>query len=269
MKKKSVIFLIVLMLFTVVVSVCACTTQNITEYPVLENANFAFEKVVSDVLGSTVTITCKVSSGVQGGSGVVVSSDGYILTNYHVVQGAIGNSAKVMFVNEDKPDYGVEYEAEILAEKNDGTKYAKMDLAVLKIKSLNSGLSAFTPVKLKSEKVVWGECGVIIGNPKQLGSMCAHAMVSNPSREMAHKITTTIGKTKEVNLVTDFITIDAPVNPGNSGGGFFDSKGNLAGIVTLRQYDQSSANINVVFGIGYAIPASSIKGYLARYDINL
>ena len=61
----------------------------------------------------------------------------------------------------------------------------------------------------------------------------------------------------------------APVNPGNSGGGFFDSNGKLAGIVTLRQYDKNDKNEYVTFGIAYAIPAESIVGYVKRYGITM
>ncbi|MDE6967154.1 MAG: trypsin-like peptidase domain-containing protein [Clostridia bacterium] len=266
MKKKG-IFIVICVLIVLCATLTGCFTKDITEEVNLSNANFIFEKVVGKVLESTVTITCSTNSGTSGGAGVVVSSDGYVLTNYHVVQGA--TSIRVGFTDPNNPD-NVKYEyADYIKELNDSSKYAKMDLALLKINSSLLGKSEFTPVKLKEKDVKYGEYGVVIGNPKQLGNLCAHAMVSHPSRTVNHTINSTIGKSKEVNLTTDFIIIDAPVNPGNSGGGFFDASGNLTGIVTMRQYDATSDNKNVVFGIGYAIPASSIKGYLARYKINI
>lgn len=259
MKKKKIFVLVVLLLAVIILTASGCISKNITEYPTLGNASYLYEKVVGKVLGSTCTVTCRISNGVQGGSGVVVSSDGYVLTNYHVIKGAIGD-VTIRFADPNT-SYETEYKAKIIKEIEDGTSYSKMDLALLKIQTT---LSNFVPVTLKAEKVVWGECGVIIGNPRQLGTMCAQAMVSNPSRRITHGI-------KEANFTTSFISLDAPVNHGNSGGGFFDANGRLAGIVTLRQQDDSTSNSNenVIFGIGYAIPVTSIKGYLARHSITL
>lgn len=264
MKRKRIIVstLILILLLSICLIASGCWPKDVTETPTLSSPNFVFEKVVNKVLESTVRITCRVSNGTQGGSGVIVSTDGYVLTNYHVVKGAINNEATIKITSLSSK-YETIYEAEILSEIEDNTSYSKMDLAVLKIKSFNSSIKGFTPVSLKSDKVTWGEYGVIIGNPKQLGTYCAHAMVSNPSRKVTHGI-------KQAGFVTDFITLDAPVNPGNSGGGFFDASGKLAGIVTLRQDNKTEgSNKDVIFGIGYAIPADSIRGYLARYKIKL
>ena len=184
----------------------------------MTSANFIFEKVVGEVIDSTVTISCTTSGGTSGGAGVVVSADGYVLTNNHVVKDSTTKTADIRFAN------GEYCQAIILSEKNSGN-LASLDLTLLKITDRIK--NDFKPVKLKEEDVKWGEYGVIIGNPKQLGTLCAHAMVSNPKRLMQHSIKTIHS--------TEFITLDAPVNPGNSGGGFFDASGKLAGIVTLRQ----------------------------------
>lgn len=258
-KNKICLSIFVFIMMVVVgATASACTTNTITENISIENGILMFEKIAGAVLPSTVTVTCTTrSGGTAGGAGVVVSSDGYVLTNYHVIKDANGTTATIKFTDEEGDI--TKYTAEILSEKNDGSSYSKMDLALLKISGKN-----FTPVKLKADKVKWGESGLIVGNPKQLGSLCAHAYVSHPGRKVNHEI-----KNTKVNLVTEMITLDAPVNPGNSGGGFFDARGRLAGIVTLRQSVSDTNNENVVFGIGYAIPASSIKGYLARYNITL
>lgn len=269
--KKKIVFILVLLLSIICITATGCYTNNIDETVVLteENASLVFSKVAEQVHGSTVNITCNVNGNTAGGAGVVVSEDGYILTNYHVVKGARDNKVWVHFTDKDNPDSIRSYNATVVAEKNDRTDYAKMDLALVKMDSFSASNQHLTPVKIKSEKVKWGEYGIVIGFPKQLGSLVSHAMVSNPSKKIFHEIKETLNTAKEVSLKTEFITLDAPVNPGNSGGGFFDANGRLAGIVTLRQYDDSENNKNVVFGIGYAIPASSISGYLERYGIKL
>ncbi len=269
--KKKIVLLLILVLSIFCIAATGCVTNQVDETVVLteENASLVFSKVAEQVHGSTVSITCNVNGNTAGGAGVVVSTDGYILTNYHVVKGARDNKVWVHFTDKENPNSTRSYSATIVAEKKDRTDYAKMDLALVKLDSFSASTLDLVPVKIKSEKVKWGEYGIVIGFPKQLGSLVSHAMVSNPSRKILHQIEDTLNTTKEVNLKTEFITLDAPVNPGNSGGGFFDSNGKLAGIVTLRQYGDGTANKDVVFGIGYAIPASSISGYLERYGIRL
>ncbi len=260
MKKKSIIF-IVLILVVICITASGCFTKEITENVDIQNANFVFEKVAGEVIESTVTISCPTGNGgtTSGGAGVVISEDGHILTNYHVIKEHASSIVYVTFAEtNNSTTSGKTFTADILKEKNIG-ELAKYDLAVLKIRGLFN--SDFKPVKIKANPVKWGEYGVIIGNPKQIGSLCAHAMVSNPKMKISHNV-------RGLHYI-DFITIDAPVNPGNSGGGFFDSQGRLAGIVTLRHYDDSNSNKNVIFGIGYAIPAECVVSYLKAYDIKL
>lgn len=260
MKKKSIIF-IVLILLVVCITASGCFTKNVTENVDIQNANFVFEKVVGEVIESTVTIACPTGNGssTSGGAGVVISDDGYVLTNYHVIKDHSSNTVYVTFAETNNSGTsGKTFSADIIKEKNTG-ELAKYDLAVLKIRGLFN--NDFKPVKLKANEVKWGEYGVIIGYPKQIGSLCAHAMVSNPKVKLSHNV--------RGNHSLEFIALDAPVNPGNSGGGFFDSQGRLAGIVTLRQYDDTDSNKNVIFGIGYAISAADVAKYLKAYGIVL
>lgn len=265
MKKKSLI-LTVLLLIVFCLAVTGCNKEIINENVTIENGQFAFEKVVGKVYPSTVTITVSVSTGgYANGAGVVISKEGHILTNYHVVMNA--SSATVYFTDMNNPNFRRAYTADILAEKNTNKTFARMDLAVLKLRSVIT--EELVPVELKADKCKFGELGVVIGNPKNIGNVCSIAMVSNPKKRTTHTISETLGTKKVVNGTSNFIALDASVNPGNSGGGFFDSKGRLAGLVTLRNSDDSNNNTNVVFGLGLAIPAETIQGYLKAYGITL
>lgn len=244
MKKRLSVLGVILLLVVCTTILACCTTQNIN----IESGNFAFEKIAAKAVQSSVRVTC----GNGGGSGVIVSKDGYVITNDHVVAGS--TEAIIHLVDAANPDKYFEYKAEVVAEIKDDTDYAKMDLALLKIKDVRK----FTPVEFNVEDVKFGDYGVMVGNPKQIGILCEKAMVANPKVLLNHQ-----------DLKMNYIALDAPVNSGNSGGGFFDANGKLAGIVTLRQYDSSNSNSNVVFGIGYAIPALKVKGYLARYKISV
>ena len=246
---KSLIFISILIVF--VLSLVGCTT-NISENTVnIENLNEVYELATDKAIQSSVIVY----SGNSRGSGVVVSSDGYVLTNDHVVTTKSNVYIEILDVNKNVKRLECEY----VNEMYDGSNYEKMDLCLIKIKSnVDIRNVVLTPVTLGSrDSVTYGTPGIMIGNPKGLGFVVSQGMVSNPSIKMRHP----------EDCVSEFIMLDSPVNPGNSGGGFFNLKGELIGIVTLRQYDDSSDNENVVFGIGYAINIDDVKGYLARYGI--
>jgi len=163
------------------------------------------------------------------GSGVIVSSDGYILTNYHVIKDA--DEINVVL---DKD----ELQAEIV-----GTDPAT-DLAVLKINKDN-----LPTIKLgDSDKLEVGEWVLAVGSPFQLS--------------LEHTVTSGIvsAKGRALNLGTeltyqDFIQTDAAINPGNSGGALVNIKGELIGINTAIYSGNTGGNL----GIGFAIPVNLAK----------
>ncbi|MCH5297214.1 MAG: trypsin-like peptidase domain-containing protein [Ruminococcus sp.] len=164
-----------------------------------------------------------VSSG--AGSGVIISEDGYIVTNNHVISGA--NSIKVTL-----RDGQTTYDAELI-----GTDAAN-DIALIKVDA--TGLSAATFGD--SSTLAVGDYVVAIGNPLgQLGGTVTDGIISALAREV------TIDEQNMTLLQTN-----AEINPGNSGGGLFDSNGNLIGIVNAK----SSAT--EVEGIGFAIPINNV-----------
>src|SRR6267154_638576 len=157
------------------------------------------------------------------GSGVVVSSDGYILTNNHVVEGA--TDVKVAFFDKH------EYPAKIVG----SDKYA--DLAVLKIDK--TGLTPLSFANSKNAQV--GDVVLAIGNPFGLGQTVTMGIVSALGRAG-------LG----IERVEDFIQTDAPINRGNSGGALIDTRGDLVGINTAILSGETGGNE----GIGFAIPAN-------------
>ena len=154
------------------------------------------------------------------GSGVIIDTDGYILTCNHVSEGA--SNITVTLKN------GKNYKASVV-----GTD-PQTDVAVIKIKG--SGFSAAKYGNVKDLSV--GDLAVAIGNPLgELGGTASTGIISSLSRELDID-----GKTMTL------LQTDASINPGNSGGGLFDGHGNLIGIVVAKS---SGSDVE---GLGFAIP---------------
>ena len=199
------------------------------------NGTYTYAEVASMVKDSVVEITTEFNTTSYGwynyvqqgaGSGVIISVDGYIVTNTHVITnestGAIADSITVRLTN------GEEYKAEVIGYDADE------DIAIIKINA--TGLTAAQCGD--SDKLAVGEELVIVGNPLgELGGTVTNGIVSATEREI------------EVNGVTmNLIQTNAAVNPGNSGGGMFNMKGQLVGIVNAKS---SGTGIE---GLGFAIP---------------
>lgn len=159
------------------------------------------------------------------GSGVVLNAAGYIVTNYHVIEGA--NTIEVRTAD------GTEYPAELIGLDK------KTDLAVLKINADN-----LTPVEFAdSDAIKVGQAVVAIGNPLgELGGTVTNGIISAKDREI------TIDGQNMTLLQTS-----AAVSPGNSGGGLFDSDGRLVGVVNAKS---SGTDIE---GLAFAIPSNTVQ----------
>jgi len=164
------------------------------------------------------------------GSGVVVSTDGYILTNNHVVDGA--TDVKVSFFDKE------EYPAKVVG----ADKYA--DIAVLKINK--TGLTAL-PFADSSHAQV-GDVVLAIGEPFGLGGTVTMGIISATGRSLGGQI----------ERFEDFIQTDAAINHGNSGGALIDTRGDLVGINTAILSGETGGNQ----GIGFAIPANLAKNIM-------
>ena len=159
------------------------------------------------------------------GSGVIVSANGYILTNHHVIEAADevevalldGRKAKAKLIGSDP----------------------ETDLAVLKTNLTDLPVITFG----QSQQVKVGDVVLAVGNPFGVGQSVTMGIVSALSRSR-------VG----INTFEDFIQTDAAINPGNSGGALTDTSGNLIGINTAI-YSRSGGSL----GIGFAIPVHIAK----------
>ena len=185
-------------------------------------------------ISSTVTSTGiygNTSTGTFSGSGFILTDDGYIVTNYHVVEGA----TELTVTTYD----GTEYPAELKG------KDATNDVAVLKV----DGADMPAVTLGSSHDLVIGDMVAAIGNP--LGKLAATqtiGYVSGINREVATGGVTTIS----------MIQTDAAINPGNSGGPLFNMYGQVIGITTAK-YSGTSASGASIEGLSFAIPIDDLK----------
>ena len=171
------------------------------------------------------------------GSGVIISDDGYILTNLHVVKRANRIQVKLS----DAAGGGLyEVEQEYVATP-------AIDVALLKIKPKKAG-EKFKAIKFaKDDDLLLGETVVALGNPFGLGESVSRGILSSKQRA--------VPKENEELRMENWLQTDALINPGNSGGPLVDLKGNLIGInVAIYQGAQ---------GIGFAIPVTEVREALS------
>jgi serine protease Do len=214
------------------------------------------EQLYAANLGSCVGITVsttsvnifgQTSTSAASGSGFVLTEDGYIVTNYHVIEDAAENSGvtvEVSFANGDK------YPATLVGGEQDN------DVAVLKIDA-----TGLTPVTLgDSSDLVVGEGVYVIGNPLgELTYSLSDGIVSALDRLITTSSTNAKGQTESVTL--NVLQTNCAINPGNSGGPLFDSYGNVVGIVSAK-YTQSSSGVSAE-GLGFALPINDVKDILS------
>ncbi|MDR2105878.1 MAG: trypsin-like peptidase domain-containing protein [Coriobacteriales bacterium] len=161
------------------------------------------------------------------GSGVVISEDGYILTNYHVVEG--GSEYLVRF------DQDNQYKATVVGED------PSSDLAVLKVDAKD-----LVPIEIaNSSEVAVGEWVMALGSPFGLEKSVSTGIVSALFRS------TTMESTAGTNVYANMIQTDAAINPGNSGGALVNAEGKLIGINTLISSSSGTSS-----GVGFAIPSN-------------
>ena len=205
------------------------TTAEIYAKYVNSCVGITVDIVSTNVFGQTVT-------GAAAGSGFVITEDGYILTNYHVIDGA--NSIKVTF------DNGKEYTATYVGGEE------KNDIAVIKVDA-----TGLTPVVIgKSSDMLVGEQVTTIGNP--LGELTfseSTGIISALDRSI------TMSDGRQMNM----IQTDCAINSGNSGGPLFNSHGEVIGIVSAKYSSGSNSSSASVEGLGFAIPMDDVANMVS------
>ena len=216
-----------------------------------DTAVFAASKILPSIVGITITYDVTTSSyfsmfgfnsgnskteATASGSGIILSADGYIVTNNHVVDSSTesqyyeiseAKSIKVSLYGDEKT-----YDATIVG------KDSQTDLAVLKIDKTD-----LTPAEFAdSDSVKVGEFAMAVGNPLDLGTTITCGVVSAINRKL---------QDSEKTATYTCIQTDAAINSGNSGGALVNSQGQVIGINTLKV---SSTGVE---GIGFAIPINS------------
>ena len=197
-------------------------------------------EVYAQNVNSTVGITTSITTNYWGyqttsaasGSGFILTEDGYILTNYHVIEGS--NSVQVTTYD------NTAYSATIVGYDESN------DIAVLKIDA-----TGLTPVVLgDSDDLYVGDEVMAIGNP--LGELTFSLTVGYVSA-LDREVTLSSGTTM------DLIQTDAAINSGNSGGALFNSYGEVVGITNAKYSSSSSSSSASIDNIGFAIPINHVK----------
>jgi putative serine protease PepD len=243
------------------------TTSSSASGPVTSASNAAnlpsgsVEKVAATVLPSVVKINVSGSSGSGSGSGIILSADGTILTNNHVVEVA-GNGGSITVNFND----GTTAKAKVV-----GTD-SVTDMAVIKAE----GVSGLTPATIgRSSELKVGQAVVAIGSPYGLNSTVTSGIVSALNRPVS--VSTAQEQTpqfpgfgdqqnqqnqqSQADLSTTYpaIQTDAAINPGNSGGPLVDMSGRVVGVnSSIRTSDSTSSDSGGSIGLGFSIPIDEV-----------
>jgi putative serine protease PepD len=226
--------------------------------------------IAATVSPSVVEVEATLSNGTSTGAGVIITTDGQIVTNNHVISGA--TSVKV------KTSNGKSYTAKVV-----GTD-SKKDLALLKLENA-SGLTAATLGNSSGVQV--GDTVVAIGSPEGLTGTVTSGIVSALNRDVTVSTDESQsqgsggsgqwpfqfggqqfnGDTGSSTTTYKAIQTDASLNPGNSGGALIDANGNIIGINSAMYSSSSSSSSSSTeagsIGIGFAIPINTVKADLA------
>ena len=194
------------------------------------------EDEVTAIYESVNPAVVEISTGVSGGSGFLIDSEGHIVTNDHVV--------------EDEETVTVTFSDGSSAEADVTGRLPGNDLALLKVES--SSVAGITPVTLGDSSVLKpGQLAIAIGAPFGLEGTITVGVVSQVNRDMPSHV----GR-----LVSGVIQTDAMINPGNSGGPLLDSDGSVIGVTTAIRTGGLGAT--AFGGVGFAVPIDFLKDNL-------
>ncbi len=220
----------------------ASTTSALSPHDVYEQAKNSVAYITAQITQQTTNPFGQAQSGVATGSGFVVSSDGYVVTNNHVVDGATNVKVKI--------GDGKTQTAKIV-----GTD-PSTDLALLKIDA-----SGLTPLTLgNSDAVQVGDPAYAIGNPFGLDRTLTTGVISALQRQIS---------APNGFSIDDVLQTDAAINPGNSGGPLFNAQGQVIGVNSqIESTNQSGSGEAGNVGIGFAIPSNTVKSVVDQLRAN-
>ena len=199
-------------------------------------------EIYANNVNSTVGITTSITANYYGyqmeasaaGSGFILTDDGYIVTNYHVVEGA--NAIQITTYDNES------YDAELIGYDESN------DIAVLKVDAKN-----LTPVILgDSDQLNVGDSVVAIGNP--LGQL-AFSLTSGSVSALNRRISIS-------NVAMNLIQTDCAINSGNSGGALFNSYGEVIGITNAKYSSSGTSTTAAIENIGFAIPINNVRNII-------
>ena len=235
--KKSYITILILSIINSIV-----LTGIIITLIIGNNKPIDSTEIFKNNIDSVVEVKATTSDvGESYGSGVIYSSDGYLITNAHVVSYTTLGEIKTFDAYEIRFAKDEEYkEAEFVKMNNE------LDLAILKIKDDIK----YSPISFSKDTYTYGDNVYAIGNTSNYGIGISQGIISVP----------------EVNIIYNEISrkviqADIDIASGNSGGALLDKKGRLIGITTFRTKDLSN---NVNYGFAYSIPVRIVKEYIGE-----
>lgn len=228
--------------------------QLVSSTSTIERAPDSVAGIAQRVLPSVVSISTRTLTGGGTGSGFVIDSNGYILTNNHVISDAAQSGGSIQVSLND----GNTFAAKVIG------RDASYDLAVLKITA--SGLKALQFGD--SDKIAVGDAVIAIGSPLGLSGTVTTGIISAKDRAV------TAGESNSESSFINALQTDAAINPGNSGGPLVDATGAVIGVNSAIASLGSSSQVGSI-GLGFAIPINQarktadqlIKNGVATYPV--
>ena len=216
------------------------STKIVVSNSTIERSPDSVAGIAKRVLPSVVSIEAKGSDGGATGSGFVIASDGYILTNNHVIAGAVTSGGKIVVRLQD----GNSYDAQVIGRE------ASYDLAVLRISNKRLTALQFGD----SDKVAVGDPVLAIGSPLGLSGTVTLGIISAKDRAV------TAGESQGDNSFINALQTDAAINPGNSGGPLVDATGAVIGVNSaIASLGSSFGGPTGSIGLGFAIPINQAR----------
>lgn len=246
---RTVIFVLALCVFGVSLAGCVFFNDARPEisYPDSISDASVGNLIAANCMPAALKIYAQTGSATSTGSGFYISSDGYLITNAHVVS---DQSARLYVVDSN----GNQLSASLVCMDE------SYDIAVLKATTLAPQSYLYFADSNDTENIYTGDTVYFIGNPSNLGLIVSKAMVSSMDVALS-------GTNGDYSF--NSILLDGSVNHGNSGGALINANGAVVGVIYARMEGESGkGQSGDIYGIGCAIPSSAVMEYLDACNIS-